>query len=56
MDGVLKLVLKWNGKEYGLEINENDTILDLKNEIEKQTGVKTTRQKLLNLKMKGKLQ
>lgn len=53
MEGVVKLVLKWNAKEYDLELNENDTILDLKNEIEKQTGVKTERQKLLNLKVKG---
>lgn len=54
MEGVVKLTLKWNAKEYDLELNENDTILDLKNEIEKQTGVKTARQKLLNLKVKGK--
>lgn len=53
MEGVVKLVLKWNAKEYDLELNENDSILDLKNEIEKQTGVKTERQKLLNLKVKG---
>lgn len=54
MESAVKLVLKWNAKEYDLELNENDTVLDLKNEIEKQTGVKTERQKLLNLKVKGK--
>lgn len=55
MGSALKLVLKWNSKEYVLEFNENDTVLDLKNEIEKQTGVKIERQKLLNLKIKGKV-
>lgn len=54
MESAVKLILKWNGKEYDLELNENDTVLDLKSEIEKQTGVKTARQKLLNLKVKGK--
>lgn len=54
MEGVVKIVLKWNSREFDLELNENDTTLDLKNEIEKQTGVKTERQKLLNLKIKGK--
>lgn len=53
MEGTIKLMLKWSGKEYGLELNEEDTVLDLKNEIEKQTGVKIERQKLLNLKFKG---
>lgn len=53
MEGVIKMVLKWSSKEYELELNDSDTVLDLKNEIEKQTGVKAKRQKLLNLKLKG---
>lgn len=53
--GVIKINLKWSGKEYNVELTENDTVLDLKSEIEKQTGVKPERQKLLNLKLKGNL-
>lgn len=54
MDSVIKIILKWSGKEYEIELNESDNVLDLKKEIEKQTGVRPKRQKLLNLKLKGK--
>ncbi|KAJ8920209.1 hypothetical protein NQ315_011870 [Exocentrus adspersus] len=54
MDGIIKIALKWSGKEYEIELNEADNVLDLKKEIEKQTGVRPERQKLLNLKLKGK--
>lgn len=54
MDGVIKIILKWSGKEYEIELNESDNVMDLKKEIEKQTGVRPKRQKLLNLKLKGR--
>ncbi|KAJ8983826.1 hypothetical protein NQ317_008952 [Molorchus minor] len=38
-----------------MELQDNDNILDLKKEIEKLTGVRPERQKLLNLKLKGKV-
>lgn len=48
------MILKWNGKEYELESSEGDTVSDLKKLIENLTEVKCERQKLLNLKHKGK--
>lgn len=52
----LKLVVKWNGKEFDLDnLSENDSVVTLKDAIYKQTGVRPQRQKLLNLKLKGKL-
>lgn len=53
MEVHVKIIVKWSGKEYDVELTENDTVADLKNAIEKQTGVKPERQKLLNLKLKG---
>lgn len=53
MGDIIKIVLKWSGKEYEIELNEDDNVMDLKKEIEKQTGVRPNRQKLLNLKLKG---
>lgn len=53
MDSAVKIILKWSGKEYDIEMTENESVLDLKKEIEKQTGVRPERQKLLNLKLKG---
>ncbi|CAG9859922.1 unnamed protein product [Phyllotreta striolata] len=50
----IKIILKWNGKEFEIESSENETILDLKKSIENVTKVKCERQKLLNLKDKGK--
>ncbi|CAG9831578.1 unnamed protein product [Diabrotica balteata] len=54
MSTVIKIVLKWNGKEFNLESSEDDTVSDLKKTIENVTSVKCERQKLLNLKYKGK--
>ncbi|XP_026479109.1 ubiquitin-like domain-containing CTD phosphatase 1 isoform X4 [Ctenocephalides felis] len=55
MDCEVKLIVKWNGKEYEiLNLSQNDTVADLKDAIQKQTGVRSDRQKLLNLKLKGK--
>jgi len=51
------VVVKWSGKEYSIDLSEENTIvtvLCLKKAIELQTGVKVERQKLLNLKFKGK--
>lgn len=54
MDGELRIVVKWSGKEYDiLDIQEEDTVLTLKERIHRETGVRPERQKLLNLKFKG---
>lgn len=55
MDTDFKLAVKWNGNEYELDnFSENDSVATLKDAIFKQTGVRPERQKLLNLKLKGK--
>ncbi|XP_018341876.1 PREDICTED: ubiquitin-like domain-containing CTD phosphatase 1 [Trachymyrmex septentrionalis] len=55
MEGELRIVVKWSGKEYDiLDIQEEDTVLTLKERIHRETGVRPERQKLLNLKFKGK--
>lgn len=54
MENLIKLIIKWSGKEYEIELNENETVKDLKFAIQKETGVRPERQKLLNLKYKGK--
>ncbi|KAF2893200.1 hypothetical protein ILUMI_12972 [Ignelater luminosus] len=54
MEGFTKIIIKWSGKEYDIELTENDTVGNLKSAIQKQTGVRPDRQKLLNLKFKGK--
>lgn len=59
MDGIkdLSIILKWCGKEYSIsELTNQDTVAVLKHEIYKQTSVRPERQKLINLKYKGKLQ
>merc|ERR1719187_2750995 len=51
----VSVTVKWAGKEYqvaGLE--QSHTVLDLKLHIMEKTGVRPERQKLLNLKVKGK--
>lgn len=53
MEVNIKIIVKWSGKEYDVELTENDTVNDLKNAIQKATGVRPERQKLLNLKFKG---
>ena len=56
MDNEVKITVKWNGEEHSIsEIQENDTVLILKEKIHKVTGVRPERQKLLNLKLKGYL-
>lgn len=55
MEGKIPLTIKWSGKEYEVYISENDTVADLKREILYKTAVRPERQKLLNLKLKGKV-
>merc|ERR1712218_41302 len=51
----ISMVVKWAGKEYSMEnIDPEATVLDLKVKIQSQTGVRPERQKLLNLKVKGR--
>ena len=51
----VSLVVKWAGKEYAVEeLEPGLTVLDLKLKIQTLTGVRPDRQKLLNLKCKGK--
>ncbi|KAI4487596.1 hypothetical protein M0804_005745 [Polistes exclamans] len=55
MENAIKIIVKWSGKEYEiLDILESDTVLTMKDRIHKETGVRPERQKLLNLKFKGK--
>lgn len=49
----LFLIVKWSGNEYKIELNESFTVLNLKYEIKKVTGVLPERQKLMGLKFKG---
>ena len=52
----VSMTVKWAGKEYSVEnIDPEDTVLDLKVNIQRQTGVRPERQKLLNLKVKGEV-
>lgn len=49
-----RIVVRWSGKEYDiLDLQEEDTVLTLKEYIYKETGVRPERQRLLNLKSKG---
>ncbi|GAB0096500.1 Ubiquitin-like domain-containing CTD phosphatase 1 [Sergentomyia squamirostris] len=51
----IKIIVKWSGKEYEIsDLSEQDTVALLKHEICKKTNVQPNRQKLLNLKYKGK--
>jgi Ubiquitin family. len=54
MGDSLNLIIKWNSKEYKTSLSKSNTVLELKQEILKQTGVNPERQKLLNLKHAGK--
>nr|CAG4641893.1 EOG090X0A5K [Eurycercus lamellatus] len=55
MADVCSVIVKWSAKEYEITVpNNTGTVLCLKKAIELQTGVKVERQKLLNLKFKGK--
>ena len=49
------MLVKWAGKEYNVDnLDDGDTVMDLKLKIMEQTGVRPERQKLLNLRVKGK--
>jgi len=49
------VIVKWAGKEFHIEnLLPSDTVESLKVKIMEKTGVKPERQKLLNLKFKGK--
>ncbi|KAF4528435.1 hypothetical protein B566_EDAN013440 [Ephemera danica] len=53
MSGELKIVVKWSGKEYPISsLVDTDTLTTLKEAIQKATGVRPERQKLLNIKCK----
>ncbi|XP_076241680.1 ubiquitin-like domain-containing C-terminal domain phosphatase 1 [Calliopsis andreniformis] len=55
MESEVKIIVKWSGKEYNIsDIQQDDTVLVLKEYIHRETGVLPERQKLLNLKFKGK--
>lgn len=54
MEGMMKITVKWSGKEYEIELDENSTVAQFKCMIHRETGVRPDRQKLLNLKLKGK--
>ncbi|ESO95032.1 hypothetical protein LOTGIDRAFT_117394 [Lottia gigantea] len=50
------LIIKWSGQEYVISgLVETDTVADLKDAVFKKTNVLPERQKLLGLKIKGKL-
>merc|ERR1719365_200414 len=52
---VPNIVVKWSGKEYEIsDLQSKDTVQTLKVKIMEKTGVRPERQKLLNLKVKGK--
>ncbi|KAM7363993.1 ubiquitin-like domain-containing C-terminal domain phosphatase 1 [Cochliomyia hominivorax] len=52
----ITIVVKWSAKEYPItDLTNQDTVAVLRHEIFKKTQVRPERQKLLNLKYKGKL-
>ena len=50
----IKVVVKWSGAEYEIEMLETENVLHLKEKIFITTQVRPDRQKLLNLKHNGK--
>jgi ubiquitin-like domain-containing CTD phosphatase 1 len=46
------IVVKWSGKEYPLELPEEQKVADLKRVLQEQTRVEPKRQKLIGLKTK----
>lgn len=50
----MTICVKWSGKEYEVLAEPSDTVEKLKVKIMEKTGVRPERQKLLNLKVKGK--
>lgn len=56
MEETVKVVVKWSGREYEItDLTQSDTVEKLKDAICRETGVRPNRQKLLNLKYRGKL-
>uniref|UniRef100_A0A0A1XHX7 Ubiquitin-like domain-containing CTD phosphatase 1 n=1 Tax=Zeugodacus cucurbitae TaxID=28588 RepID=A0A0A1XHX7_ZEUCU len=52
----LSIIIKWAGNEYPLtELTDQDTVAVLRHEIFKLTQVRPERQKLINLRYKGKV-
>lgn len=52
----VSIIVKWNGKEYPImDLSDQETVAVLKHEIAKLTNVRPERQKLLNLKHRGKI-
>lgn len=52
----VSVIIKWGGQEYSISsLSEEDTVMDLKQSIKTLTGVLPERQKLLGLKLKGKI-
>lgn len=50
------IIVKWSGNEYEIkDLQDDTTVLELKARIYEETGVRPDRQKLLNLKCKGKI-
>jgi len=47
------VIVKWSGKEYPVDLTDQDTVEVLRHEIFRKTQVRPERQKLLNLKYKG---
>jgi ubiquitin-like domain-containing CTD phosphatase 1 len=47
-------VIKWSGADYAIDIEDSQTVADMKNLIFNKTGVRPDRQKLLGLKVSGK--
>lgn len=55
MESGTKITVKWNGRQFDItELEDDDTVLTLKEFIHRETGVLPERQKLLNLKFQGK--
>lgn len=51
----ISLIVKWSGKEFPIsDLSDQDTVAVLKHEIFKATNVRPERQKLINLRHKGK--
>lgn len=51
----VSIIVKWNGKEYPItDLSDQETVAMLKHEIANLTNVRPERQKLLNLKYRGR--
>jgi ubiquitin-like domain-containing CTD phosphatase 1 len=53
MSLIIEIAIKWNGKDFKVNLLPSNCINDLKDELAKQTNVLPERQKLLGLKTKG---